>query len=117
MHYRGDELENDEGSILPSSESINSALNAGKQTINSLSGNNNEQKPSNQRRSLSPQNTQQTQRSHNLFRKSEPASPKNDAYIVPEVEPITLNNFEYESQNQVLINYDNTVEKLHKGGT
>ncbi|MBE6495638.1 MAG: ATPase [Methanobrevibacter thaueri] len=114
LHYRGDELENDEGSILPSSESINSALNAGKQTINSLSGNNNEQKPSNQRRSLSPQNTQQTQKSHNLFRKSEPASPKNDAYIVPEVEPITLNNFEYESQNQVLINYDNTVEKFQE---
>ena len=44
LHFRGEELENDEGSILPSSESINNALNAGMQTINSL-GNNDKKLP------------------------------------------------------------------------
>ena len=110
LHFRGEELENDEGSILPSSESINNALNAGMQTINSL-GNNNK-KPSNEPRSLSPQNSQQN--THNLFRRSEETSPKSDVYIIPEVEIEAMNSIEYESENQVLINYDNSVKKFQE---
>ena len=116
LHYKGVELEKDEGSILPSSESINNALNAGKNTISSLSGSSSKNKPSTQRRSLSPQNSQQSSINHNLFRKStQETSPQNDVYIVPEVESKnTMTNFEYESQNQVLINYDNKVEKFQE---
>ena len=110
LHYRGEELENDEGSILPSSESISNALNAGKQTINSIG--NNDKKPSNEPRSLSPQNSQQN--THNLFRRTEETSPKSDVYIIPEVEIDAINNIEYESENQVLINYDNSVKKFQE---
>ena len=110
LHYKGEELENDEGSILPSTESINNALNAGKKTINSIG--NNDKKPSNEPRSLSPQNSQQN--THNLFRKTEETSPKSDVYIIPEVEIDAINNIEYESENQVLINYDNSVKKFQE---
>ena len=110
LHFRGEELENDEGSILPSSESINNVLNAGRQTINSLG--NNDKKPSNEPRSLSPQNSQQN--THNLFRRSEETSPKSDVYIIPEVEIEAMNSIEYESENQVLINYDNSVKKFQE---
>lgn len=110
LHYRGEELENDEGSILPSSESISNALNVGKQTINSIG--NNDKKPSNEPRSLSPQNSQQN--THNLFRRTEETSPKSDVYIIPEVEIDAINNIEYESENQVLINYDNSVKKFQE---
>jgi hypothetical protein len=110
LHFRGEELENDEGSILPSSESINNVLNAGRQTINSLG--NNDKKHSNEPRSLSPQNSQQN--THNLFRRSEETSPKSDVYIIPEVEIEAMNSIEYESENQVLINYDNSVKKFQE---
>lgn len=111
LHYKGDELEKDEESILPSTESINNALNAGKNTINSLGGNKNEN-PSRERHSLSPSTTQQN--SNSLFRRTEETSPQYDVYIVPEVENNNVKNFEYESQNQILINYDNTVEKFQE---
>ena len=111
LHYKGDELEKDEGSILPSTESINNALNAGKNTINSLGDNKNEN-PSRERHSLSPSTTQQN--SNSLFRRTEETSPQYDVYIVPEVENNNVKNFEYESQNQILINYDNTVEKFQE---
>ena len=111
LHYKGDELEQDEGSILPSTESINNALNAGKNTINSFGGNKNEN-PSRERNSLSPSTSQQN--TNSLFRKTEETSPEYDVYIVPEVENNNLKNFEYESQNQILINYDNNVEKFQE---
>ena len=102
LHYKGDELEHQEGSILPGTESLNGILSVGKNRNNT----NNTQ--TNTRRSLSPQTT-----SRNLFRKETNTS-KDDAYIVPEVKSNNIKNFEYESQNQVLINYDNTVEKFQE---
>ena len=62
--------------------------------------------------SLSPSTTQQN--SNSLFRRTEETSPQYDVYIVPEVENNNVKNFEYESQNQILINYDNTVEKFQE---
>ena len=104
LHYRGAELEHEEGSILPGTESLNGIMSGGNNKINT--------KSTNAPKSLSPQNTQQS-KAHNLFRK-ESTTPKNDAYIVPEVKNNNLKNFEYESQNQVLINYGNTVEKFQE---
>ena len=111
LHFKGDELEQDEGSILPSTESINNALNAGKNTINSISSNKNEN-PSRNRHSLSPSASQQY--TNSLFKKTAETSPQADVYIVPEVENNNLKSFEYESQNQILINYDNNVEKFQE---
>ena len=104
LHYRGAELEHEEGSILPGTESLNGIMSGGNNKINT--------KSINAPKSLSPQNTQQS-KAHNLFRK-ESTTPKNDTYIVPEVKNNNLKNFEYESQNQVLINYGNTVEKFQE---
>ena len=107
LHYKGDKLETEEGSILPSTESINEAINIGKEKINS----NNTSSKSNVPRSLSPQSPQKE--SHNfLFRKHSETS--DDTYIVPEVENNNLNNYEYKSENQVLINYDNNVKKFQE---
>ncbi|WP_458406581.1 ATPase [Methanobrevibacter sp.] len=109
LHYKSDELEKDEGSILPSTESINNALNIGKSKIKSI----NKDTPSNQRPSLSPSTSQQNQ-NNTLFRNSIEVVPKEDAYIEPESQNNNLGSFEYESQNQILINYDNNVEKFQE---
>ena len=51
LHYKGDQLETEEGSILPDTESINNAINIGKEKLNSQTNNT----PSrNAPRSLSP---------------------------------------------------------------
>ena len=110
LHFKGDKLEQDEGSILPSSESITNAINTGKNMINSNTNKN----PSNDRPSLSPRTTQQNHNSINLFRQNNEDSTHEEAYIVPEVENNNMQNFEYESENQILINYDNTVEKFQE---
>ena len=110
LHYRGDELEHEEGSILPSSESINNALNIGKNKIDTQNNNSSKNTP----RSLSP-NTPKKEHNLNLFsRNTETKSEEDDAYIVPEVETNNTKNYEYESQNQVLINYDNNVKKFQE---
>ena len=107
LHYRGDELEHEEGSILTSTESINNALSIGKDKINLNKTSYSENAP----RSLSPKTSQQN--SNNLFRKNNSQN-VNDDYIVPEVENNNLNNYEYKSENQVLINYDNNVRFIKK---
>ena len=108
LHYKGNELEHEEGSILPSTESINKTINMGKEKISTR---NNKELPTNAPRSLSPR-TQEN--NHALFRKSTETKSSDATYIAPEVENKDLTNFEYESQNQVLINYDNTVEKFQE---
>ena len=107
LHYKGEQLEHEEGSILPSSESINNALNIGNKLPSSDKSSSSHDSP----RSLSPNIPQQENR--NLFRKSEETK-SDDAYIVPEVENASSKNYEYESQNQVLINYDNNVKKFQE---
>ncbi len=103
LHYRGAELENDEGPILPDAGAINEILSSGKQ--------NNDNYPNN-RRSLSPQ---KPSNNTSFFSKNTNVAPKNDAYIVPQkVEENNLQNYEYESHNQVLVDYGNTVEKFQE---
>ena len=106
LHYSGYELEHEEGSILPSTERINKVFNLGK----GINRNNNSQR--NAPRSLSPNNPQQN--NHNLFRKSTETAPINDNYIIPEVDNKEAAKYEYHSANQVLVNYDNTVEKFQE---
>ena len=103
LHYRGNELEHEEGPILPK-ESINKVLNIGK-------GNNNSQ--INAPKSLSPANSKQNN-NHNLFRKSTETAMRNDDYIIPEAYNSDFAKYEYQSANQVLINYDDTVEKFQE---
>ncbi|WP_405294146.1 hypothetical protein [Methanobrevibacter sp.] len=105
LHYRGNELENEEGSILPNAESINEALTIVKSKNNT--------KKSNAPRSLSPNNSQKNT-NHNLFRRNLDTKSDNDDYIAREVENDNLTNYEYKSQNQVLINYDDNVEKFQE---
>ncbi len=109
LHYKGNELEHEEGSILPSTEGINKTLNIGKEKINSRTNHSQTNAP----HSLSP-NTSSQENNRSLFRKSIKTENNNNSYISPEVENNNLNNYEYKSQNQVLINYDNTVEKFQE---
>ena len=110
LHYKGYELEHEEGSILPNTEIINEALNIGKEKINTRNNNNSS---TNAPRSLSP-NIPHQESNRALFRKSTETKSNNNSYISPEVENNNLKNYEYESQNQVLINYDNTIEKFQE---
>ena len=102
LHYRGKELEHEEGSILPDTKSINEMLSIGSDKLNNKNPSNNTH------RSLSPQNNQ-----HNLFRNNR-TKKRDDTYIVHEVEDNNLKTFEYDNQNQVLLNYDNTIEKTQE---
>ena len=103
LHYRGAELENDEGSILPDTGAINEILSSSKQ--------NNDPYPNN-RRSLSPRKPEDNKA---IFSRSTNPTPKNDGYIVPQkVEENQLKNYEYQTHNQVLVDYDNTVKKFQE---
>lgn len=104
LHYRGEQLETEEGSILPSTESINNALNFGNEKSKNTSSN----PPS-----LSPHIPRQ-ENNRNLFRNNTETKKENDAYIVPEVDNDNLKNYEYHSENQVLINYNNNVNKFQE---
>ena len=108
LHYRGNELEHDEGSILPT-ESIDKILTISKEKIN----NNNTNSQRNAPRSLSPVTPKQDH-NLNLFRKDTETRSNNDDYIVPEVTNSDAAKYEYKSANQVLVNYDNSVEKFQE---
>lgn len=97
LHYKGNELEQDEGSIIPGSESINGILSKGKEKISS--------------NKLSE--TTQKSQNINLYPENTPTS-NDDAYIVPEANNNDLPNYEYESANQVLIDYGNKVKKFQE---
>ena len=105
-HYNSEELENDDDVLFSDSKSINKAMKK-ENNKSELENNKSKENPTN---SLS----KKTDENHNLFRKSEENSPKNDNYIAPEVKKNKLNNFEYESQNQILINYDNKIKKFQE---
>ncbi len=100
LHYQGNELENEEGSILPSSEAINGLISQGKERINSSTKNH----------SLSQKTTQNTK---SLYGNRPQRAPDYDVYIVPE-EYENMKRYEYESENQVLINYGNEVKKFQE---
>ena len=108
LHYRGDQLEHEEGSILPDGKSINESLSIGKSKTSAQKNNSSKNSP----RSLSPRSPKENNR--NLFSRSTETKSNDDTYIVPEVETNNVKSYEYESQNQVLINYDNNVKKFQE---
>ena len=108
LHYRGDQLEHEEGSILPDGKSINESLSIGKSKTSAQKNNSSKNSP----RSLSPRSPKENNR--NLFSRSAETKSNDDTYIVPEVETNNVKSYEYESQNQVLINYDNNVKKFQE---
>ena len=57
---------------------------------------------------------QTEEHNRNLFSRSAETKSNDDTYIVPEVETNNVKSYEYESQNQVLINYDNNVKKFQE---
>ena len=103
LHYKGEELEKDDGSILEDTGSLSNLVSAGKNILS----NNGDKSNSNQPATLN---------------QSKPASPNkqpsfNEIYeepVVSEVNNANYNNIEYESQNQVLVDYGNTVEKFQE---
>ena len=109
LHYQSDKLKNEEESILPTTESINKALNMGNNKFNEITNNSS---PQNTYPNLSPKNSE----THNqtLFRQHVNVKNKNDDYIARDVENKTIPNYEYASQNQILINYDNSVKKFQE---
>ena len=103
LHYKENKLGNNEESILKNSESLNRAIDAGK---NILSRNkDNSQSTHNQ---LNPNYSDNIENNVSF----------NDIYEEPAVYEFensnTYNNVEFESQNQVLVDYGNTVEKFQE---
>ncbi len=103
LHYKGDELEAEEGSILPNTGSLSGIIAQGKEKLSSGSNDN----------GLSSRSTQTNTKS--LYgNRPRTASTGSDAYIVPEVEEDNNVTYQYESENQVLINYGNDVKKFQE---
>ena len=101
LHYKGDELETEEGFNLQDNAAINKALSSSHNFIN-----NNINKHT---------STQRNQNNHKRLEKENSSkSPKFGTYIVPEVENKNSQNIEYENANQVLVNYGNTVQKFQE---
>ena len=94
LHFQKDELEYDNSSIIPGMDNIQEKL--------SPNDNSNSQYFSN------------TQDAVNL--RSEGSNPIDEygGYIIPEERTNNVQDIEYESQNQVLINYDDKVEKFQE---
>ncbi|MEE0901279.1 MAG: hypothetical protein UIB31_02015 [Methanobrevibacter sp.] len=99
LHYRGTELEKDENSIIPT-DAIDGLISFGQEKISNSNNN---------PKSLSPQ-------SYNTYDYpiEEVVEEKYDIYEAPKAENNSYDNAEYESQNQVLINYKNEVEKFQE---
>lgn len=104
LHYKGEELENDEGSILEDAGSINKVFSIG-QSVLSRNNNNSE--------SNNPTKLNQSKPS-NLKNKSSSYNEIYEEPVVYEVDNNSYENIEYESQNQVLVDYGNTVKKFQE---
>ena len=103
LHYQGNELETEQGSILPDTKKISGIISQGKEKISSDSINN----------SLSSKSTPKTN-TKSLYGNRPRTSPDDDSYIVPEVEDENKVTYSYKSENQVLINYGNDVKKFQE---
>ena len=97
LHYNGEELEKDETSIIPT-EKIDELISYGQEKIS----NNNPQSYS----TPSPNSYD--------YPIEEVVEERYDIYEASETEKNSYNNVEYHSQNQVLINYKNKVEKTQE---
>ena len=102
LHYKSDELEHDEGSIIPSAKSINEMTSQRKEKINANNFSN----------SLSSKSTKKSQNIKSLYGNQQHTPKDYDSYIVPEVN--NNSTYEYESKNQVLIDYGNNVKKFQE---
>ena len=102
LHYKGEELETEDGSILPDTNSLSNLLSQGKEKIISSTNDN----------SLSSKSTQTNTKS--LYGNRPHKSPEYDVYIVPEVEDDNKVTYSYKSENQVLVNYGNDVKKFQE---
>lgn len=104
LHYRGKELENDEGSILEDAGSFTKVFSSGKSMLS-------------KDKDDTPNNPTELNQSKPKSLKSENSSPSKVYYEEPaiyEVDNTTYENIEYESQNQVLVDYGTTVEKFQE---
>ena len=106
LHYNGDELEKEE-SILFSTDNCISELISKRKEKTKINDNNTLNNTNN---SLS----KKTNDKSDLFRKSDEIKKPDDEYITPEVKKNNLENFEYESQNRILVNYDNKIKKFQE---
>ena len=104
LHYRGKELENDEGSILEDAESLTKVFSSGKSML-SKDNDDNSNNPTNLNQSKPKSLKSENSSTSNVYYK-EPA--------IYEVDNTTYENIEYESQNQVLVDYGTTVEKFQE---
>ena len=102
LHYQGEELETEQGSILPDTKSISGIISQGKDKI-SLGNISN---------GSSAKSTQTNTKS--LYGNRPEASHEYEGYIVPEVEDENKVTYSYQSENQVLINYGNDVKKFQE---
>ena len=98
LHYKGDELEKDEKSII-SSDTFSGILSYGQDKVDNT-----------------PQkHFTQPQFENDINPIEEVPQDEYDVYIEPQVEENdNYKNIAYESENQVLINYDNEVEKFQE---
>lgn len=101
LHFQKEELEQDNSSIIPETENIRKRISNTQEKLSSNSD--------------SDSNYFSNSQSTNSLRKEGVDSIDEYAgYITPEVGTNSAQNIEYESQNQVLINYNNTIEKFQE---
>ena len=97
LRYKGDELEKDNDPILPK-DTIGKIIPYGKEKVSEAPKND----------YIPPNET---------YPIEEVSQDNFDIYIEPEVENDNYKNIEYQSQNQVLINYDNEFKKTQEPKT
>ena len=103
LHYKGDELEHDEKSIIPSADSLNEVISQRKEKFNT--------------KSLADSLSSKSSRSNNsqstrsLYGNQKELPKEYTGYIAPEINNKT---FEYESENQLIIDYGNQVKKFQE---
>ena len=103
LHYKGDELEHDEKSIIPSADSLNEVISQRKEKFNT--------------KSLADSLSSKSSRSNNsqstrsLYGNQNELPKEYTGYIAPEINNKT---FEYESENQLIIDYGNHVKKFQE---
>jgi hypothetical protein len=98
LYYRRDELAKEEGSILPSTESLTNMVSSGKNLISNT----------NKSESKGPAKLNKSSSNKSYINSISFEEP------VVEVEKENFTKYEYESPNQVLVNYDNTVQKFQE---
>ena len=97
MHYADKELETSEKSMIPNTNGLSGILSSRKDKVDKAISSSSHHEPN-----------------KSLYGNKKSVSHDSDAYIVPEVNDSKLKDFEYESENQILINYGNEVKKFQE---